>query len=89
MVELGAAHGVPTRAADGDELPAGSNRRQCIEVAGALEVLAGGGPPGSELRLTLQLAGEMLELAGIGQDPAEQLQDGTAMDPARRLVARR
>jgi thymidine phosphorylase len=88
MVELGAAHGVPTRALLTDmDCPLGLTVGNSLEVAESLEVLAGGGPP-DVVQLTLRLAAEMLELAGIdGQDPAQTLRDGTAMDRFRRLIA--
>lgn len=88
MVELGAAHGVPTRALLTEmNCPLGRTVGNALEVAEALEVLAGGGPP-DVVELTLRLAGEMLELAGIhGRDPAQTLRDGTAMDRFRWLVA--
>lgn len=87
MVELGAAHGVPTRALLTDmNRPLGATVGNALEVAEALEVLAGGGPP-DVVELTLRLATEMLELAGVDdRDPAETLRDGTAMDRFRRLV---
>lgn len=88
MVELGAAHGVPTHAFLTDmDSPLGATVGNSLEVAEALDVLAGGGPP-DVVELTLRLAEEMLELAGIdGYDPRETLRDGTAMDRFRRLVA--
>jgi thymidine phosphorylase len=88
MIELGAAHGVPTRALLTDmNCPLGATVGNALEVAETLEVLAGGGPP-DVVELTLRLAGEMLELAGIdGRDPAQTLRDGTAMDRFRQLVA--
>jgi thymidine phosphorylase len=88
MVELGAAHGVPTHALLTDmNCPLGATVGNALEVAECLEVLAGGGPP-DVVELTLRLAGEMLELAGIdGCDPGQTLRDGTAMDRFRRLVA--
>ncbi|OBF94373.1 thymidine phosphorylase [Mycobacterium sp. 852002-51163_SCH5372311] len=88
MVELGAAHGLPTRALLTDmNTPLGRTVGNALEVGEALEVLAGGGPP-DVVELTLRLAAEMLELAGIdGQDPAQTLRDGTAMDRFRRLIA--
>ena len=65
MVELGAAHGMPTRALLTDmNCPLGMTVGNALEVAEALEVLAGGGPP-DLVELTLRLAEEMLELAGI------------------------
>jgi thymidine phosphorylase len=88
MVELGAAHGMPTHALLTDmNCPLGATVGNALEVAEALEVLAGGGPP-DLVELTLRLAEEMLELAGIdGRDPGQTLRDGTAMDRFRRLVA--
>ena len=88
MVGLGAAHGVPTRALLTDmNRPLGATVGNALEVAEALEVLAGGGPP-DVVGLTLRLAAEMLALAGVGdRDPADTLHDGTAMDRFRRLVA--
>jgi len=88
MVELGAAHGVPTRALLTDmNRPLGATVGNALEVAESLEVLAGGGPP-DVVELTLRMAAEMLETAGIDdRDPAQTLRDGTAMDRFRRLVA--
>jgi thymidine phosphorylase len=88
MIELGTAHGVPTHALLTDmNSPLGAAVGNALEVAEALEVLAGGGPP-DVVELTLRLAEEMLELAGIdGCDPAQTLRDGTAMDRFRELVA--
>lgn len=88
LVRLGAAHGVPTRALLTDmTCPLGASAGNALEVAEALEVLAGGGPP-DVVELTLRLAGEMLEISGIaGGDPAQTLRDGTAMDRFRALVA--
>jgi thymidine phosphorylase len=88
MVELGAAHGVPTRALLTDmNRPLGATVGNALEVAESLDVLAGGGPP-DVVELTLRLASEMLELAGIDdRDPADTLRDGTAMDRFRRLIA--
>jgi thymidine phosphorylase len=88
MVGLGVAHGVPTRALLTDmNSPLGATVGNALEVAEALEVLGGGGPP-EVVELVLRLAGEMLELTGIdARDPAQTLRDGTAMDRFRQLVA--
>lgn len=88
MVDLGAAHGVPTRALLTDmNTPLGVTVGNALEVAEALEVLAGGGPE-DVVSLTVRLAAEMLALAGIGdRDPAETLADGTAMDRFSAMVA--
>jgi thymidine phosphorylase len=87
MVELGAAHGVPTQAFLTDmNGPLGAAVGNALEVAEAIDVLAGGGPP-DVVELTLRLAEAMLELAGVETgDPAQALRDGTAMDRFRRLV---
>ena len=87
MVDLGTAHGVPTRALLTDmAVPLGRTVGNAVEVEESLEVLAGGGPP-DVVELTLRLATEMLELAGIdGRDPADTLRDGSAMDSFRALV---
>lgn len=88
MVELGAAHGVATRALLTDmNCPLGATVGNALELAEACDVLAGGGPR-DVVELTLRLAAEMLELAGIDdRDPADTLRDGTAMDRFRQLVA--
>lgn len=88
MVRLGAAHGVPTRALLTDmNTPLGCTVGNAIEVAEALEVLAGGGPA-DVVALTVRLAQEMLALAGIPDaDPAQTLCDGTAMDRFTAMVA--
>ena len=87
MVELGAAHGVSTRALLTDmSCPLGRTVGNAVEVAESLDVLAGGGPA-DVVELTLRLATEMLEVAGIdGRDPAQTLRDGTAMDSFRAMV---
>ncbi|GFG72967.1 thymidine phosphorylase [Mycobacterium botniense] len=87
MTRLGAAHGLRTRALLTDmNRPLGGAAGNAVEVAEALEVLAGGGPP-DVVELTLRLAAEMLELAGVDdRDPAQSLRDGTAMDRFRALV---
>jgi thymidine phosphorylase len=88
MVALGAEHDLPTCALLTDmNNPLGAAAGNALEVAEALDVLAGGGPP-DVVELTLRLAGEMLEIAGIdGRDPAQSLRDGTAMDRFRAMVA--
>lgn len=88
MVGLGAAAGVPTRALLTDmNRPLGATAGNAVEVAEALDVLAGGGPA-DVVELTVALAIEMLHLAGIdGRDPAQALADGTAMDRFRALIA--
>lgn len=88
MVELGQAHQVATRALLTDmNTPLGATVGNAIEVAEALDVLAGGGPP-DVVALTVRLAAEMLMLAGIdGIDPAQTLRDGSAMDRFTAMVS--
>jgi len=88
MVDLGADAGVRTRALITDmSTPLGRSAGNAVEVAEALEVLAGGGPP--DVRdLTLALAEEMLAAAGRADvDPAAVLAGGKAMDAWRALIA--
>ncbi len=88
LVALAAAYEVPASALLTDmNRPLGNTVGNAVEVAESLEVLAGGGPP-DVVELTVTLAAEMLELAGVdGCDPAQTLQDGTAMDRFRALIA--
>jgi thymidine phosphorylase len=88
MVELGAAHGVVTRALLTDmNHPLGATVGNAVEVAESLEVLAGGGPP-DVVELTLRLATEMLDVAGLdSRDPGDTLRDGSAMDTFRSLIS--
>jgi thymidine phosphorylase len=86
MVELGCAQGVRTVALlTAMSTPLGLAVGNALEVAEAVEVLAGGGPP-DVVALTLALAREMLELAGLAEDPERALRDGRAMDAWRALV---
>ncbi len=87
MVELGAAHGVRTSALLTDmSTPLGVAVGNALEVAEAVEVLSGGGPP-DVVELTLTLAREMVALAGLDVDPAEVLASGAAMDCWRAMIA--
>ncbi len=87
MVELGGAHGVRTVALLTDmSTPLGLTVGNAIEVAEAVEVLAGGGPA-DVVELTLALAREMLAAAGLPDaDPAAALADGRAMDRWRAMI---
>jgi thymidine phosphorylase len=87
MVDLGTAHSVATRALVTDmNRPLGRTVGNAVEVAEAIEVLAGGGPA-DVVELTLALAREMLDAAGLDRrDPAETLRDGSAMDAFRALI---
>jgi thymidine phosphorylase len=88
MVELGTEAGLTTRALLTDmETPLGRTVGNAVEVEESLQVLAGGGPA-DVVDLTLALAAEMLDAAGLDRvDPAQTLQDGSAMDCFRALVA--
>jgi thymidine phosphorylase len=87
MVELGRVHDVRTVALLTDmDTPLGRACGNALEVAEAVEVLAGGGP--ADVRdLTLRLAREMLALAGVDADPAVALAGGRAMDCWRAMIA--
>jgi thymidine phosphorylase len=88
MVELGAAHGVPTVALLTDmSTPLGRTAGNALEVRESLDVLAGGGPA-DVVELTLALAREMLSCAGLTDvDPADALRDGRAMDVWRAMIS--
>jgi thymidine phosphorylase len=87
MVDLGTDAGVRTVALLTDmSTPLGLTAGNALEVREALEVLAGGGPP-DVVELTVTLAREMLIAAGRdGQDAADALADGRAMDVWRRMI---
>ncbi|WP_341268597.1 thymidine phosphorylase [Gordonia malaquae] len=87
MVSLGADAGVDTRALLTDmSTPLGRSAGNAVEVAESVEVLAGGGPS-DVVELTLALAREMLDAGGLGDvDPAENLQNGRAMDKWRTMI---
>lgn len=87
MVGLGNAAGVTTVALITDmDAPLGRTTGNALEVAEAVEVLAGGGP-GDIVELTLALAHEMLTAAGVDADPERALKSGAAMDVWRRMIA--
>jgi thymidine phosphorylase len=68
------------------DAPLGRSAGNALEVAEAVEVLAGGGPS-EVVELTIALAREMLALAGLdGRDPAAVLASGGAMDTWRAMV---
>jgi thymidine phosphorylase len=87
MVDLGTAHSVRTVALlTHMGTPLGRTVGNAVEVAEAVEVLAGGGPA-DVVELTLVLAREMLTLCGLDDvDPAAALADGRAMDAWRAMV---
>jgi len=86
MVNLGEANGVRTRALlTAMDTPLGLTVGNALEVAEAVECLAGGGPPDVR-EVTLALAREMLDLVGIDTDPVTALDGGAAMDHWRAMV---
>ncbi len=87
MVALGRDHGLATVAQlTNMDAPLGQTIGNAIEVAESIEVLRGGGP--SDVRaLTLALARTMLELTGLDVDPAERLDDGSAYEVYRAMIA--
>jgi thymidine phosphorylase len=86
MVGLGHAHGVRTVALLTQmDVPLGRAAGNAVEVAEAVEVLAGGGPP-DVVELSLALAREMAALAQVDGDPADVLSSGRAMDAWRAMV---
>jgi thymidine phosphorylase len=66
--------------------PLGAAVGNAVEVAEAVEVLAGGGPA-DVVALTLALAREMVALAGLSADPQQILASGRAMDAWRAMIA--
>ena len=88
MVRLGRQAGVGTVALLTDmSSPLGLTVGNALEVAEAVEVLAGGGP-GDVVELTVALAREMLAAAGLtaAPDPADVLASGRAMDVWRAMI---
>jgi thymidine phosphorylase len=87
MVDLGGAAGVTTMALLTDmSVPLGLTAGNALEVAEAIEVLAGGGPS-DVVELTVALAREMLAAAGrTDHDPAHVLASGAAMDVWRSMI---
>ena len=86
MVTLGAEHGVATSALlTRMDTPLGRAVGNAVEVAEAVAMLRGEGPP-DLVEVTLALAREMLRLAGIDADPAVALASGRALDTYRAMI---
>jgi thymidine phosphorylase len=87
MVDLGTDAGVNTVALlTNMQTPLGLTAGNALEVRESVEVLAGGGPD-DVVELTVTLAREMLTAAGVaGRDPADALNDGSAMDVWKAMV---
>ncbi|HTV12179.1 MAG TPA: thymidine phosphorylase [Acidimicrobiales bacterium] len=86
MVELGRASGMKVAALlTSMDVPLGRAVGNALEVAEALEVLNGGGPP-DLVEVTVALAEVMLELAGLEGDPREALAKGAALPTWEAMV---
>ena len=86
LVGLGKASGVNTSALiTRMDVPLGYACGNGIEVAEAIEVLAGGGPS-DVVELTVALARRMVEAAGLDADPEQVLASGAAMDVWRAMI---
>jgi len=87
MVRLGRDHGLKVTAVlSAMDTPLGRAVGNALEVTESVEVLQGKHAGSDLVELTLALAREMLELAGIDADPAEALEDGTALARYREMV---
>ncbi|MBE9375142.1 thymidine phosphorylase [Saccharopolyspora sp. HNM0983] len=87
LVDTGTDRGVRTTALISDmSVPLGRTAGNALEVAEAVQVLRGGGPP-DVVELTLALAEEMLDAAGLSDvDPARVLADGAAYEVWCRMI---
>ncbi len=87
MVRLGQAHGVATSAlVTRMDHVLGHAVGNGLEVAEAMDVLAGGGPS-DVVELSLALADDMVRLAGLDAVPADVLASGAAMETFEAMVA--
>jgi thymidine phosphorylase len=87
MVRLGLEHEVKTVAKLTPMWsPLGRAVGNALEVNESVDVLRGGGP-GDVRDLTIELAQAMCELTGITADPEARLDDGTAYEVYRAMIA--
>lgn len=92
MVDIGRDAGVETRALlTAMDVPLGRSAGNAVEVQESIDVLSGGGPS-DVIELTVLLAREMLDAAATQgaaptQDPADALQNGSAMDVWRAMIS--
>ena len=88
MVGIGTKDGVRTVAlVTAMDRPLGRSAGNAVEVAEAVEVLAGGGPA-DVVELTVRLAQMMLDGAGVTDaDPAAVLASGRAMDTWKAMIS--
>ncbi|HEX7938088.1 MAG TPA: thymidine phosphorylase [Gemmatimonadaceae bacterium] len=95
MIHLGEGHGCPVVAiVTAMDRPLGHACGNALEVAEAIEVLKGGGPP-DLIEVTLALGAEMLVLANVATDAASArgsmhaaLTNGKALQRFRKIVER-
>ena len=87
MVEIGEGAGRRTVAlVTAMDNPLGRSIGNALEVAEALQVLAGGGD--DELReVSVRVAAEMCALAGVHRDPAAAIADGSGRERFERMLA--
>ncbi|MBA3368013.1 MAG: thymidine phosphorylase [Geodermatophilaceae bacterium] len=87
MARIGTEAGVRTVAlVTAMDRPLGRSAGNAVEVAEAVEVLAGGGPA-DVVELTVRLAAEMLAAAGVeGVDPSAVLSSGKALDTWKAMI---
>jgi thymidine phosphorylase len=87
MVGLGVGHGVKTVAQlTAMHAPLGRAAGNALEVTESVDVLRGGGP-GDVRELTLALARLMVGLTGLDADPEAKLDDGSAYEVYRAMIA--
>ncbi|MDE3065726.1 MAG: thymidine phosphorylase [Acidobacteriota bacterium] len=87
MVALGRRQGVATVAQlTSMDAPLGRAAGNALEIAESVDVLKGGGPPDVR-ELTLALARLMVGLVGLDVEPRERLDDGSAYQVYRRMIA--
>jgi thymidine phosphorylase len=86
MVQIGTDHKIKVAALlTSMDVPLGRAVGNALEVAEAVEVLAGGGPA-DLIEVTVALARVMLELAGLEGDPVQALEDGSALATWKAMV---
>jgi thymidine phosphorylase len=87
LMSIGTQHDLRIAALITDmSTPLGRAVGNALEVAEAVEVLQGGGPP-DVVELTVALAREMLRLVEIDADPAQVLASGKAHETWCRMIA--
>lgn len=86
MVDIGGRQGLRVAALlTAMDVPLGRAVGNAMEVAEAVDILRGGGPP-DVVEVTVALARAMLELAGLEGDPAKVLAEGSAFPTWEEMV---